>query len=147
MENPMKEIKATMKENRDNPANGRAGQVVTFKGTKQLNSIHLSGIKGQSHFDSYRNHLIIAQKKLRIGSGSYGWITSNDVEVIVEKLYDVPPKYFEKYPEEKDDYYNYLHAKRRCVVTKFFIQPKNGKRKVSIQYGKLEKDPFLSGDD
>ena len=147
MENPMKEIKETIKENRDNPANARAGQVVTFKGTKQINSIHLSGIKGQSHFDSYKKHLITAQKKLRVGSGCYGWITSNDVEVVVEKIFELPPKYFDKYPEEKEDYYKYMHAKRRCVVTKFYIQKKNGERKVYEHYGELVKDPFLSGDD
>ena len=143
-ENPMNEIRKIIKENSEHPDNKKAGQIITYKGNIEHHATQISGIRGRSHFDSYKETLADLVKKCRPERGSYGWITANGIEVVVEKYFDFPPNYFKENPAEWDSLMKYGHCKKRCLVTKFYVENKKGEKKIHYIYGKLKNDPFFS---
>ena len=123
------------------PKDPRHLTVITYE--KNGNEAHetiLSMDRKKSSFEHAKENLAKLNKNQKIGQ-NIGWETKNG-QIIVEKYWGLPKGYLEQHPEKKEDFYKYGFLDKRQLITKFFIQDKQGKTiKVTEAYGRIEKDP------
>lgn len=126
---------------KNTPKDKRKLRVITYKNGYQITE-NLISLDGTSAFEHARRNLAKLIKHQKTDQ-TIGW-DNGHVKVLVEKYWEVPKGYFEKYPEKKEKFYIFGHTDEKQLVTTFHIQDRNTGKSIknSSIYGKIVKDDW-----
>lgn len=133
--------KELMEALKNTPKDTRKLRVITYKNGYQLthNIIAMDGI---SSFEHARRDLAKLVKNQKVDQ-TIGW-DNGHVQVIVEKYWEVPKGYFEKFPEKKEKFYIFGHTDEKQLVTVFHIRDRKTQKLIrnGFIYGKIVRDDW-----